>query len=108
METRDIVHSILTGGVAAWPRDEDIDAISNALKERRSILRRIRTADARAEMRIGSEGTLTGLSPKYLNGMRVRVSTIKKTRVGITFVDAPPDRFSLGGTTVPAQCIILD
>ena len=103
METRDICDSILVGD-----NDDDIKTIFNALNERQRIVRAIRGAKARSEMRIGSEGTLTGLSPKYLNGMRVRVSTIKKTRVGITFVDAPPDRFSLGGTTIPAQCIILD
>jgi len=55
---------------------DDIDRIHTAAKARTRSLREVLAA----QVQVGASTTLQGLSPKYLNGMRGTVASIKGAR----------------------------
>lgn len=73
--TSDIVNAILTA------EDYDEDKVVAAIKQRRATQRLISTAAKLQATKIGTQVALTGLSPKYLNGLRGKVTALRGKRV---------------------------
>lgn len=93
--------------------DSDIKRMQDALKARHKALRDIRAASVRE----GSEVVTSGLSPKYLDGLRGVVRNIKGQRASLHITDdaslrqitgtkygpfAPVDEYTLSG--IPLSC----
>src|SRR5690625_6208982 len=96
--------------------ESDIDRMYNALKLRRQALSEQRAA----AVTVGTEGTLTGLSPKYLNGLSGKVVAIRGKRADVELdegstmtlrftrqtrfrIPANQERYTIPG--VPLQCV---
>lgn len=72
----DVLEAIQSGAC-----DAGLDEIRTALDERRSMVAS-RTAH---RLEPGDHVTLTGLSPKYVNGKTATVVEVKRTRVAVSF-----------------------
>lgn len=96
--------------------DTDIERMYNALKMRRKAIAHQRAANVNG----GTEGILTGLSPKYLNGLSGTVVSIRGQRADFELdeastntlrwtrqtrfpVDPNQKRYTIPG--VPLQCV---
>lgn len=101
MKANEIATAIIDGnfGIA------EINIIINAVKEAQRLSRAKASAMAVTSMKVGATGVLTGLRPKHINGTKVKVLEVKRSRVSVQEVGN--NSFS-GRYTVPAQCIILD
>jgi hypothetical protein len=97
----------------------DLDAIQDAIKAARPRL----AAEAAAKLSVGTEVTISGLSPKYLNGLRGNVVSIRGQRFDLQLDEASTNRvrgtkhgpFEYGDTKVerhaingiPVQCAVI-
>lgn len=97
---------------------DDLDAIFGAIKMRTSTLKAINAAT----VTVGAEAELTGLSPKYLNGLTGTVQTIRRERGDVLldakstralrysgsrkyFIPADQEKYLLTG--VPLSCFVI-
>lgn len=97
----EIATDILTSNLST----EDMNVIISAINNARRLNRQKNSAVAMASMRVGAIGKLQNLSPKSLNGTKVEIKEIKRTRVTVQEVDNP----TWGGRyTVPASCISFE
>lgn len=69
-----VLNAILTGQV-----DDHLEAIVDAVKDRRAIQARVKFHTVKA----GDRGVLRNLRPKYLIGAPVTVVDRKQTRIGV-------------------------
>ena len=101
MNATQIATEIINGTFTTAEMNQIIEAVKNAQR----LGRARRSAIAITQMAVGITGTLTGLKPKSLNGTKVKVLTINRSRVEVQEVGNE----TWGGRyTVPAQCVIPD
>lgn len=62
---------------------EQLTSIANAHNARTKILRSVQTAQAAATVKVGLAVELTGLKPKYLNGLKGKVTKVERERVQV-------------------------
>jgi hypothetical protein len=98
----------LTQQILFGAHDDDLTAISNAVQERRKLLRQHQRAEARLTIQVGDRGTLTGIRPKYVEGAEVEVvEAPKRSRVLARFIEPVDPRViaRFGRTTnIPLTC----
>lgn len=92
--------------VALHADQPDIENIWAACKRRQKYLRDNRAASNAASLRPGDRVRLSGLSPKYLNGLTGEVvDVLGGTKVQVKLFDGT-NRFQAGiPYTVPASCL---
>jgi len=99
----------LLGEIIAGEHDGLLDEIANMIRERKRILRDCATTAARFTLNVGDVCVLHGLSPQYINGSRVEVREIMKTRASVKLLDGADPRavrrFGYGCVRVPLACI---
>lgn len=59
----------------------EVERLQVALTERRKLLRASETHEALATLRPGDIATMHGIRPQYLNGVRVKVVQLRKTKI---------------------------
>jgi hypothetical protein len=88
---------------------EDIDTIHQAARDRRTILGRVQASLTSSLLKPGDKVTLSGLSPKYLNGMTGTVVERKggsgKPKFIVKLDDSAGRYVSDRPVGVPAQCL---
>lgn len=114
----DVLEAIVSGAL-----DSSLDLLSGAIRERKRLTRETRARVAALTTKVGSTGYLKNLSPKYINGVLVKVTKVNQTRLVVEPVnpDTLPARtnrklgmfnfdgkWSGSGCTVPAQCFEAD
>lgn len=73
--------------------EEELDSLVEAFKARRKALSQKRALN----VKVGTEVTLSGLSPKYLNGMSGTVETVNGTRADVRLNEASTRRLRYSG-----------
>lgn len=101
MKANEIAKAIIEGNFT----QAEISGIWTALQEAQRLGRAKQTAVALSQMRIGATGTLQNLRPARINGTRVEVKEIKRTKVTVQEIGKTgfDSRYR-----VPASCIQLD
>lgn len=101
MKAQDIATEIINGNFS----QDEINTIWSALQEAQRIGRAKQTAVAIATIRVGATGVLQNLRPARINGTRVEVKEIKRTKVTVQEIGKTgfESRYR-----VPASCIKLD
>ena len=92
----DIALAILDGKF-----DGDLDALSNAIRERRKVADNLKGLFLRAGDRVQFNDKVR---PKYLQGVKATVVRVNKTRAVIK-LDDPTGRYGTGNTTAPYAII---
>lgn len=110
MNLKDVVTFIITD--SSVNTDETLNALWTAVRERQRLNRANSTAIAKATLRIGDVVSVSGISPKYLNGMTGRIVAFNKTRsrADIEIVDNRNDyRVAKGARKhgYPVQCLTV-
>lgn len=108
MNINDVVTFILSDDSTRTP--EGINAVVRAINERQKLNRALKTAVAKSTLSVGMTATISGISPKYLNGMKGTLKNFNKTRsrVDVVITDNQHDyRKSIGQTVhgIPVQCL---
>lgn len=98
------VQSILTGEY-----DETLETLLDAIHERKKSVRKVKAQQNKLLLSVGDHVTLSGLSPKYINGAVVKVAEIRRTRCLVEPIDGVTpnrvaNRFGMG-VTVPLNCV---
>lgn len=93
-----MIEAILSG-----KHDDELEAIDEAVHQRRKMIRGANKAVAFATLQIDDKVRLKGLRPKYVNGMTAKVVDKKRTKL-VVILDKPTGRF-MGRVTVPADCL---
>ena len=113
------------GAICSGELDEKLDALSGMIRERRRLVRQSKARMTVLTTTVGDTGVLKGLSPQHINGVRVRVTKINRTKLVVEPVEPMklPGRTAkkLGvyrygdgenctchGVTVPASCFEAD
>jgi len=73
--------------------ENDLDNLWAAMRNRRSALDSLRAAD----VSVGDQVRLVGLSPKYLNGLEGVVETIDKNRCSVRLSQLSTERMRIPG-----------
>lgn len=98
-------NEIATAIVAGNFSTADMNIIIDAVKNAQRLTRQRNGAVAMASIRVGATGVLQGLTPKSINGTKVKVVGIKRSRV---VVQEEGNTGYSGRYTVPAECVKLD
>jgi 23S rRNA A2030 N6-methylase RlmJ len=103
MKANEIIKEIVEGNHSK----EELSSILNAVHSAQDINRQRQTAIMKSTLRPGDKVTLSGLSPKAINGLIATVVEIKKTRVKVNMPeDYRAGRFSgLKNVGVPLACV---
>jgi len=117
--TKADTYTEVLGAIVSGDLDEKLDALSGMIRERRRLVRESTARMAVMTTEVGATGILKGLSPKYINNVRVRVVKVNRTKMVVEPIN-PDDldqrtKRKLGvygsacvGVNVPASCIEFD
>jgi len=93
----------MTTAILEGKHDSELEAILEAVHQRRKLMRGASKAVAMVSLKIGDKVRLKGLSPKYVNGSTAKIVDKKRTKL-VVVLDTPVGRFK-GRVTVPADCL---
>lgn len=104
MKVDTLIETIVKGTYS----DEELASISNAVRTAQDLVKQRRSAILKATLKVGDKVTLSGLSPKGLNGLTATVIGIAKSKVKVEMpTDYRAGRFSgAKGVGVPLTCVI--
>ena len=110
MNLKDVVTFIITD--ASVGNRDGVNAVITAIRERQKLNNANQTALAKATLRIGDTISVSGISPKYLNGMQGKIKSFNQTRsrADIEITDNRGDRRVAVGAIkhgYPIQCLTV-
>jgi hypothetical protein len=111
METKTITFADVAGYVYGQATPEELRQLNGLVVDKIRNDRKLVQATIMTQVKVGDRVRLTGLSPKYMNGLEVEVVGKAVSKLNVRFVDvlAVPtrarDRFGTRPFKVPANCV---
>jgi hypothetical protein len=94
-----------TTAIIQGVHDNDLDRIETACRERRRLLREVKTAMTMATVEVGSRVRIKSIRPKYLIGATAVVTGKRRTKLEVRFENTHR-RYRAGMVViVPSSCV---